>query len=740
MDKATAAFYSQNAAHLAGEYGQAEGSCAVLDRVFEQAQTILDVGCGTGRDCAYLFHLGKTVFGVDASPAMLAVAQQTLTEAGFNPNGHLMSADLPDLSAFEDESFDGLLCNAVLMHLPESLLFDTVYSFKRVLRPGGVLLFTLPEVRPDIDPQTRRDTGGRLYSDLPAAKLQLLFERVGFRLLSSETVADPMGREGYTWNRSVLKRTDDSVSRPLHLVESILNRDDKVATYKLALFRALAEIAQTQHHLAAFLPNGKVSLPVSGLAEKWLLYYWPIFNQPGGKCIRQGTSTHGSDVAIRGPMEVLIKHYEPVGGMEAFYVDWKGARLNSAANKLVKAALSKLQSTLWTMPIRHAGGGHFSVFQYDKKTKSVLMDASLWRELCLMGSWIQDATVLRWAELTEQINKGAISTSQVVECLLTVPNAARNVADARRYFETMPDRACVWTDRPLQTKFAVDHAMPFALWRNNDLWNLFPAAEQVNQNKSDHLPSYGLLQRRRDRIVFYWKGLHGALDARFRREAQTLLGRDSFQPGNWENQLFTRFVEAFEITANQRGAIRWEPASASAQNRRQRQPDHEGLIHKVKLSPLPSAPSIVPFHELNGGAYRTHLPIVASLAAGKDFHGFETGDLSLAEELDWIAVPPALIRSRRFVVRVAGDSMEPTLHPGQLLIFEYHRSPRRDGEIVIANLPTFGPSIDGTEAIKRIRQTSTHWIFESDNPAYNPLSAAKEEISHPILGCLVGEV
>ncbi|MFO1489432.1 MAG: hypothetical protein U1F77_05495 [Kiritimatiellia bacterium] len=39
-----------------------------------------------------------------------------------------------------------------------------------------------------------------------------------------------------------------NADRPLDQVESVLNRDKKDATYKLALFRALAEIAQTQYN------------------------------------------------------------------------------------------------------------------------------------------------------------------------------------------------------------------------------------------------------------------------------------------------------------------------------------------------------------------------------------------------------------------------------------------------------------------------------------------------------------
>jgi phage repressor protein C with HTH and peptisase S24 domain len=84
--------------------------------------------------------------------------------------------------------------------------------------------------------------------------------------------------------------------------------------------------------------------------------------------------------------------------------------------------------------------------------------------------------------------------------------------------------------------------------------------------------------------------------------------------------------------------------------------------------------------------------------------------------------------------------MEPTLHRGDLVVFEYHRSLRRDNQIVIANLPETGSGNAGTESIKRISQDADHWIFGSDNPAYAPIRVPKVSIEQPILGIMVGKL
>jgi SAM-dependent methyltransferase/SOS-response transcriptional repressor LexA len=747
LDTKTSSYYSQNAGRLVGLYASVFPFFEErLITAFAKAHKILDVGCGTGRDLAWLLRKGKDAYGVDPSKEMLTAANTSLAKQGLSGQGRLFEGALPDLNLFNEAEFDGVLCSAVLMHLPEEKIFDAVYTLRRILRPGGTLLVSVPSVRNDVDPITRRDPDGRLFAELPPPKLQLLFERVGFAVRESTTVSDSLGRAGIEWCVTEFTRLDESSERPLHLVESILNRDKKDATYKLALFRALAEIAQTQNHLAAYTPEGKVKIPVLSIADKWMLYYWPIFESEVFICQRTGEVRGAANgVAIRRPLEALIERFRTSGGMSGFHAALSSGKLTNDVERLWQSARAQFMQTI-KMPVKHAGGGDFDVFQYDRNDKSVCMDANLWRELCLTGSWIQDATVLRWAELTELLSKGAIKASQVIDCLLAIPDPARNVNDARGYFNKLAERVCVWSERTLGSdRFDVDHAMPFSLWRNNELWNLFPAAPSINSEKSDRLPTYRLLNHRRDAIIGCWRGLEGALGERFRREAQTLLGRDPFVSNNWEVSMFSRFVEAFEITAAQRGVPRWETGISAEVAPVMIRPTPSPIRYAEENLPLaiheipgvPEGPIQYGYSEIAGGAFKTHLPIVGSIAAGSPFHGFLADSINEMEEFSWIEVPARLAKPRRFVVRVAGDSMEPALCRGDLVVFEYHRSLRRDNQIVIANLPEIGSGNAGTESIKRISQDCNNWIFGSDNPAYVPILVAKVRIEQPILGIMV---
>lgn len=81
--------------------------------------------------------------------------------------------------------------------------------------------------------------------------------------------------------------------------------------------------------------------------------------------------------------------------------------------------------------------------------------------------------------------------------------------------------------------------------------------------------------------------------------------------------------------------------------------------------------------------------------------------------------------------------MKPTLNVGDFVIFEYHRSPRHDRQVVIANILEFGSDHHGVEAIKRISQDTVSWIFKSDNPTYDDIIISKDNTSFPILGTMV---
>ncbi|MEU9478297.1 class I SAM-dependent methyltransferase [Streptomyces sp. NPDC048191] len=112
---------------------------------------ILDAGCGSGPLSAALRDRGAVVTGIDASPAMLALARRRL---GDDVALHL--ADLGERLPFGDGVFDDVVASLVLHYLED--WGPTLAEMRRVLRPGGRLIasvdhpfvaYTIEDPRPD---------------------------------------------------------------------------------------------------------------------------------------------------------------------------------------------------------------------------------------------------------------------------------------------------------------------------------------------------------------------------------------------------------------------------------------------------------------------------------------------------------------------------------------------------------------------------------------------------------------
>jgi hypothetical protein len=196
--------------------------------------------------------------------------------------------------------------------------------------------------------------------------------------------------------------------RAVDQIEGILNRDRKVATYKLALFRALAEIAMQEPRVVRWTSDARVGVPVSRVAERWLFYYWPIF--AAERFVPQSQAEGKGDrnpVAFRAPMRDLMAEFAGQGkfsGLTAWQMAWASGQVAAGTQGRLKLALRSIASTIIDGPVEHSGGSLQTgrVFTYKQTAREVVMAAELWRELTLLGHWIIDAVIVRWAALTER--------------------------------------------------------------------------------------------------------------------------------------------------------------------------------------------------------------------------------------------------------------------------------------------------------------------------------------------------
>jgi ubiquinone/menaquinone biosynthesis C-methylase UbiE len=103
-------------------------------------EQVLDVGCGTGTlAIAAKRQVGAsgTVYGVDASPEMLARAQKKAKRAGVEV---LFQNAIAEALPFPDGQFDAVLSTVMLHHLPQKSRLRAAHEIRRVLKPGGRIL------------------------------------------------------------------------------------------------------------------------------------------------------------------------------------------------------------------------------------------------------------------------------------------------------------------------------------------------------------------------------------------------------------------------------------------------------------------------------------------------------------------------------------------------------------------------------------------------------------------------
>ncbi|TFB27906.1 class I SAM-dependent methyltransferase [Pedobacter alluvionis] len=110
----------------------------LIKGTYDGCKSVLDAGCGTGRNLLYFLKSGAQVYGVDQNPE--AIAQLKNLASAFphiNPEENFRIGPIEQLP-FENESFDLVVSSAVLHFAENQEHFEAMLSAMwRVLKPGG---------------------------------------------------------------------------------------------------------------------------------------------------------------------------------------------------------------------------------------------------------------------------------------------------------------------------------------------------------------------------------------------------------------------------------------------------------------------------------------------------------------------------------------------------------------------------------------------------------------------------
>jgi trans-aconitate methyltransferase len=163
MDPRTLAAYESAAETFAIDWHAqpAPTDLHALVRRFFRPEPTADIGCGSGREVAWLCGQNYPAIGYDASEALLSEARRRYPDLSFR------SAALPELKGVPRSEFDNVLCETVIMHLPSDLVPASVRALMSILKADGILYLSW-RVTEGTD---QRDQNGRLYSAFNKARV-----------------------------------------------------------------------------------------------------------------------------------------------------------------------------------------------------------------------------------------------------------------------------------------------------------------------------------------------------------------------------------------------------------------------------------------------------------------------------------------------------------------------------------------------------------------------------------------
>ena len=460
------------------------------------------------------------------------VSDSLLQYPGMARNGGL----LPYLNGTRNDQFANALCIGSLNQIDREDVITAVLNLARILYPKGRALLSWHD-----------------DSTLPPGKLILLLESAGFQILLS--------KQHQGQSVVVAEKSEAGVSRGLERIQTVLAHEQKTATYKLALIRALAVLSRTASNGVQW-HQGRVLVPMAAVARQWLIFYWPLLTGPEFIAQIRGETEGGSKgIAFRSNIRALAAEY----GSGGLYDLLK--RMDEEPERF-HGTLSKLREVISKGPVQYSGTTENPVFAYQPSSGKggsenrlgwIVVPEPVWLDLSRFDHWIEDSLVMRWAQLTADMNRQGEGLGHYLPMLLQPLSEARDTSEIRGLLRGYSDLRCVWTDKPLQREFEIDHLIPYSVWGNNDLWNLLPCDPRTNNEKRAQIPGLDLIRKRSEALVHYWQLYRANAPSRFERQLGRALGA-RHGPG-WEKQAISGLMETVERLAVTRGLSRWSPGS-----------------------------------------------------------------------------------------------------------------------------------------------------------------------------------
>jgi hypothetical protein len=322
--------------------------------------------------------------------------------------------------------------------------------------------------------------------------------------------------------------------------QKIIEQESKTSTDKFALLRAIIDIISAQSPHIEHRQN-QIAIPVFLITDKWLFYYWDLLANNYAQ-IHQNRSLVFENRLREIQNDHQLQNYWDFN--KEFHQHQYKIELKSAFIDLAKS----LNDTIIKNPVKYIGTsmgqGYNALFQTESvkavrsssingyldllaNSPKLLMDSSYFEALKIYGGLLSgtNSIIMNWVDFMEKqryqnakTSSGelqeqgiAYGKSSPLDILLQSETIARDTDQIRKFWcaqiESGQPVYCTWSGQQIKktADLAIDHAIPFSVLFNNDFWNLLPAKNAVNANKTDKIVSKTQLLASKPRILTAWQ-------------------------------------------------------------------------------------------------------------------------------------------------------------------------------------------------------------------------------------------
>ena len=156
--------------------------CSKLDT----NSTILDIGCGSGRDSLYFKENGFHVIAIDASEELAKLASKVISQ-------EVIVADIEHYQL--ENPVDGVWAMASLLHLPKDSFKKALINISNSLKPNGAFFMAVK-----VGDGESYDQNGRFFSYYQPEELAIILkESKLFQSFYFKITKDNLGRDDTEW-------------------------------------------------------------------------------------------------------------------------------------------------------------------------------------------------------------------------------------------------------------------------------------------------------------------------------------------------------------------------------------------------------------------------------------------------------------------------------------------------------------------------------------------------------------